>query len=40
MNEYTTINENWGHEIDTEQGELYGTIWEEEKEGRNNEIVI
>lgn len=36
----TTINEKRGHEFAREQGEVYGRIWREEREGRMTVIVL
>lgn len=41
MHMYVTItSEKRDHEFEREQGWVYGSIWREEKEGRNDIIIL
>lgn len=36
----TTVNEERGHEFEKEQGHIVWIVWQKEKEGRNNVIIL
>lgn len=36
----TTMNENQDHEFEREQEDVYGNVWKEKREGRNDVSVL